>query len=57
MMAGAETETVSSHLTEVLGGDAIVVAAGQLVDKSQHLVFGSDELGLGGAAGQDGNRQ
>lgn len=34
----------SPHLAEVFGGDAIIIAAGQLVHKGQHLVFGSDEL-------------
>lgn len=37
-------EILSSHLTEVLGSEAIIIAAGQLVHKGQHLVFGSDEL-------------
>lgn len=37
-------EILSSHLTKVLGSDAIIIAAGQLVHKGQHLVFGSDEI-------------
>lgn len=39
------------HLAEVLGSDAVIIPAGQLVDEGQHLVLGTDELRLGGAGG------
>ena len=38
------------HLAEVLGGHAIIIPARKFVDKGQHLVFGTDEFRLGGAA-------
>ena len=41
-----------TNLAEVFGGDSVVVPAGQLVHKSQHLVLGlmnSDLMGLHGA--------
>lgn len=44
---------LSPHLTEVLGSDAIIIAAGQLVHKGQHLVFGSYELRLSGTAQEE----
>lgn len=42
--------TPFSYLTEILSGDAVVITAGQLVHECEHLVFGSDELWLGGTA-------
>lgn len=39
-----------SYLTEILSGDAVVITTGQLVHECEHLVFGSDELWLGGTA-------
>lgn len=39
-----------TNLAEVFGGDSVVIPAGQLVHKSQHLVLGPDELRLDGAA-------
>lgn len=39
-----------TNLAEVFGGDSVVVPAGQLVHKSQHLVLGPDEFRLDGAA-------
>lgn len=35
---------LGTHLTKVLSSDAIIITAGQLVHKSQHLIFGSNEL-------------
>lgn len=45
--------TLCSHLTEVLGSDAIIITAGQLVHKGQHLVFGSDEFWLSGTTQEE----
>lgn len=39
-----------SHLAEVFGGDPIIITAGKLVHKRQHLVLCPDELRLDGAA-------
>lgn len=33
-----------SHLAEVFGSDPIIITAGKLVHKRQHLVLGPDEL-------------
>lgn len=43
-------EILSPHLAKVLSRDTIIIAAWQFVDKSQHLIFGSDELWLSGTA-------
>lgn len=54
---GSEREDRPTHplwgppnLAEVFGSDPVIISAGKLVHKCQHLVLGPDELGLDRAA-------